>query len=189
MGRTAVKQLGAAAVLALTSVGCAAHRTENSIASTQPAVPTYHAGAGRVFDASGFSIQPPEGYVSLGRSLYHFMNFVGPSEEGFGVNFNVNLQPDDGTDISLAAAKTAVVMAALLKDYVRIEDGFVTIDGQKAFFCSGTFAWEQKQCRNLQYFIRGRNGNIYVVTFASINKTFATHRPTFERAAMTARTD
>ena len=46
------------------------------------AVPPHHTGAGRVFDKNGFSIQPPEGYSNIGRSAFHFMNFVGPSDDG-----------------------------------------------------------------------------------------------------------
>ena len=156
---------------------------------TQTTVPPHHAGAGRVFDEKGFSIEPPEGYSNIGRSAFHVMNFVGPSDDGFPANFNVNIQRDDGTDLAQAGRKTAQFMAWLLKDYFRIEDGFALIDGRKAYFCSGTFRWENTRCRNLQYFIRGKNGNIYIITFASDERTFPLHRSIFERAALTARTD
>ena len=37
--------------------------------------------------------------------------------------------------------------------------------------------------RNLQYFIRGDNGRVYILTFAAAVASFPKHRLSFERCA------
>ncbi len=140
-------------------------------------------------DRSGFSIIPPEGYVSTGATRQHFLNYLGPSETGFTVNFNVCVRSDDGTEMQRAGAKASRVMSLLLRDYKLVEHQLSNIGGHASYCSSGTFTWSAKRCRNLQYFIRGGNGRLYVITFASLEESFDRHRSTFEAAAQSIQID
>lgn len=147
-----------------------------------------HLEDGRVYDRKhDFSLVPPPSYASTGPAPHHFMNYLGPGEDGLTVNFHVNVVGDDGTPIANAAPKSQRVLRWLLQDYSCIEQGLTTIDGKDTYVCSGRFIWEGKNCRNLQYFIRGGNGRIYVLTFASLSSTYHIHLETFRRIAQTAR--
>ena len=66
-----------------------------------------------------------------------------------------------------------------------VQEGLTHVSGEKAYFVSGTFTWEGQKVRNLQYFIRGQNKRVYVLTFAAPLATFDKHRPVFEHAAQT----
>lgn len=154
-------------------------------AATQPATA---ATDGRVENREkGFSIVPPEGYVST-PSRQHFMMFLGPGENRFTTNFSVTACTDtEDTPIEQAGAKAKSVLSMFLRDYVMMEDGVTMLDGRRCYWASGTFTWEGRVVRNLQYFIRGGNGRLFVVTFATLLETFDKHRPVFERTAQTAR--
>lgn len=132
---------------------------------------------------------PPAGFASAGESIDHFLNFRGPEEGTLTVNFNISLQKDDGSPIEVAPRRVRQIMRLLLTNYVHLEEGQTVIDGKRCYYCSATFDWKGQRCRNLQYYLRGGNGMLYIVTFASLEATFARHRTDFERAALTARTD
>ena len=175
-------------LIALALTGCGSQVTP--FAATVPAAPTRHVGPGRVAEPSNrFSIVPPRGYASDGPSAEHFLRFLGPEEGGMTVNFNVTLHRDGHPDPQHAAATIRMVMGLLLKDYRQAEEGFLAIDGRDAYYCSGTFDWKGCRCRNLQYFMRGRDDRVYVITFASRESTFPAHRADFERSAATAQAD
>lgn len=150
-----------------------------------PATIQPHLSAGRVYDPQeGFSIIPPEGYHAT-ESPYHFMSFLGPGEDGFTANFNVTAQKDDGTPIEQAAPKVKHVLPMLLRKYAIVEEGFTTLAGRKVYFASGRFTWQGVGVQNLQYFIKGGNGRVYILTFASRQETFPRYRTQFEQSAST----
>jgi hypothetical protein len=151
--------------------------------------PAVHEGPGRVYAASeGFSLRPPDGYVRV-QSFNHFLSFLGPNEGSFTVNINVNSRRDDGTPLDQAGPKVRRLMTMLLADYTREQEGVTSVGGRDAYFAFGSFTWKGDACRNYQLFIRGGNGRMYVVTFASRDETFERYRPVFEECGRTIRTD
>lgn len=168
-------------LLAASSISGCPHQT---IAPKSPEAVAPHLKPGRVYEPrESFSILPPAGYHSEGQSQWHFMKFLGPCEGDFTVNFNVRGQDDDGTAIEDAGPKAKGVLDLFLRKYKRVEEGFTHIGTRTVYYSCGTFEWDGKTIKNLQYFIRGGNGRVYVITFASPIESFPQHRPVFEKTA------
>ncbi len=172
--------------MALSAAGCVQPPTSDQRAE----LARKHFGAGRAWDSErGFSIAVPEGYHDGATNWWHFMVYFGPQEGDFGVNFNVMVRDDPGTPAEQAGPEVCRANTMLLPDYKSIEQGFITIDDKKCYYSSGTFTWAGRNCRNLQYILRGANRKVYIITFASPVDSFPTHRPVFEKAARSARAD
>jgi hypothetical protein len=177
------------ACVAFVMLSCAG-TAEKRPAASSPVTPARHAGKNRVYDAgAGFSIAVPGGYRNAGASGDHFMNFQGPSEGDFAVNFNVTRCFAGPGDIDSSGPRIKSVLTCLLRDYVCLEEGNDRIDGRECYWTSGLFTWGSRRLRNLQYFLRGNNGTVYVITFASPEASFPSYRTIFESTAATARVD
>jgi hypothetical protein len=147
-----------------------------------------HKEPGRAYDAKNkFSIIPPEGWTEGSGLMGCFMVFTGPMEEGFTVNFNVNVQPETRPSRE-GMPETKRALARVLNGYVLMDEGFVTIDGREASFLSSAFDMPAGKVQNLQYFIT-TGKKVYVVTFTASQAVFEKYRPIFEKSGLSARMD
>lgn len=145
-----------------------------------------HLASNRVYDPQeGFSISVPPGWRSNGQNAFHFLTCLGPCEGAFTINLNVYGRQDDGTPVEKAKPKVMGILPMLLRDYRLVEEGFAQIAGSKAYYASGRFRWDGLEIQNLQYFIRGTNNRVYILTFAAPAHTFGKHRSSFEETART----
>ena len=160
--------------LLLSSTGCSSAR---------------HQEAGRTYDEkNSFSIILPDGWTNRGELMGAFMFAAGPTENGFAVNFNVNVQKDAATAQEVLP-KLKEVLPKITNDYRPMSEGFIEIDGKKAYFLSGTFQMGPQRLQNLQYGVPSGNGRFYTLTFTAPQDTFEKHRASFEKMAQSARID
>lgn len=184
------------ALLAGMSTGCAPGQdgspdNELAAATTQPAVPEQHAGAGRVYDPENhFSVIPPENWSLAAEARPgHFLTFYGPAGETFSPNLNVTRIKDDGTPIERVSGRVRFFMALLHEQYKMVESGWTVLNGLKVFTASATFAWDGQTVRNLQYFVRPGNGKVFVLTYHCLPGDFAEYREKFQASAQSVRVD
>lgn len=142
----------------------------------------------RVYKAGeAFSVVPPKGYVPENPGRSFLLAFVGPRVDGFGINFNVHRERGS---VAASPDKAKSILRWLLRDYRPLEEGYAIIDGRACYWLSGTFRWQGRMVRCLQYFLASHDGDdLYVLTYAAPVEAFDAHRRTFEDSALTARAD
>lgn len=114
----------------------------------------------------------------------NFIVCVGPAENGFAPNLNVNVNPESRTpEQAMPVIKGA--LSKILTNYESADEGFLTIDGKKALFLSSKFKMGQFNIQNLQYAIF-TGSKVYTITFTCLASEFAKHRPAFEQSGLTA---
>ena len=136
----------------------------------------------------GISIVPPAGYRDNGPSFWHVMNFLGPAEGDFTVNFNIWAHTDKGLDIEQAGPVLQQVAATHMPKYQLLEDGFRDLPHGKTYFACGLFRWAGRDVKCITYCLRGGNGRIYAITYSAPAETFDTHRPHFDASIETVQT-
>jgi hypothetical protein len=148
-----------------------------------------HLGLGRGYDQkNGFSIIPPVGWTNTGEAGAHFMSYLGPVDDGFAASFNVVGMQDDGTLTAIEEIARSL-KRPISPGHKLAGDGYATIDGKKSYWYCDKFTKDSMNLQGIQYIIPGGNGNLYMVTFATLESNFDKYRPIFESAAMTVVTD
>jgi hypothetical protein len=151
-----------------------------------------HTDPGRDYSQSnGFSFVPPEGWNKLPSApAGTFVAYVDPNVQGgFTTNMNVNSQADDGADLAKSLPEIKKALGALFKDYKAVDEGKTNLNGRAAIYLSSKFTLGEIPAQNLQYYIRGANKKLYVVTFTTRAADFAKSRLIFAKCAQTALTD
>jgi hypothetical protein len=149
-----------------------------------------HTGEGRVYSKeNGFSIIPPKNWNKVANSNGgSFMAFVGPNN----ANFNVRDGRDDGTPTEQIGASVKAVYPSQFKQWKLADEGFITIDGKKSYYISSQFvapSGQQGPIQMIQYFIRGNNQKVYVLSFGVSITRFDELKKLFNETATTAQTD
>ena len=147
---------------------------------------------GRVHnEENGFSFIPPDGWeVSPVMAMGAFMTYVGPQENGFRVNFNVNANPHDATPAPQCIAPTKKLLEGIFQDCVIVDDGLIRIDDRKGFFLSSKFTVMDRVVQNFQYYMFSKDGKrVYVMTYTATPESFDRYEEVFRESGMTARID
>jgi len=154
-----------------------------------------HTGEGRAYDkGNGFSIMPPKGWVTVDAPGSNaFLFYQGPKVDGVPPNFNVRSVRDDGTPVERMGAPLKEGYGSHFKQWKLADEGFVTINGKKAYFISSQYVEQRGDAifpiQNIQYCIRGNNKKLYILTFTTTPKHFDKLKKTFDDAAQTVQTD
>jgi hypothetical protein len=152
--------------------------------------PVKHTDPGRIYDKeNGFSIVPPEGYVSKGAMSGAFVFLMGPDVGHFRLSINVTVSADTGEKPEELGEQMKAAFKKILTDYAVAGEGYVTIDGKKSYWLSNTFSQGPLKLRTVQYFVRGNNKKTYAVTCASTAEAFEKYRQSFQDAALSVKTD
>jgi hypothetical protein len=129
-----------------------------------------------------FSVEPPNGWT-VEEPTYAVVAFVGPTDEGFQVNVNVQVE---ATNLSLAdyvsAGKTNL---ETYEDFTLLTEGarnrINNIDAYEVVF---TFTYNGMALKDKQvYLVTG--GNAFVVTYSALPTTYETYLPYFETSVQT----
>jgi hypothetical protein len=134
----------------------------------------------------GFSIIPPAGWIESRKMKGSFLTFSGIREGGFTPNFSVTVTDAPGTP-ELAMKAVKVDSPLLLPDYKVVDEDFVTIDGKKGFYLSGTFTHGQLRFHTLLYGIFSGPRRYYTITFTASAATFDKHKAAFKKCAESVR--
>ncbi|MCX7720404.1 MAG: DUF1795 domain-containing protein [Dictyoglomus thermophilum] len=140
----------------------------------------------------GFSIVPPEGWeVKDGKPYNLAVIFVGPADEGFMPNFNLNIVavPSEVTEINedlLREIKEELKAAGEYYGSLEfVSEGEREVSNYKGYEIvytinlSEDLTLEQKQVYVLQ------GGKFYIFTFTSLEDTFEKYLPLFEESLST----
>lgn len=144
------------------------------------------AGAARAnHAASGFSIVPPAGWTAAppGKDG-SVMAYYAPPKDNFKTNFNVRVQKDPGAPLSGIGPALKPMFAKQMKQYnwKFVKDGFRKVGGNyESYFMSSLMSMNKIDIQNLQYYVRGRNGKVYIVTFTARKNAFAAHEAMFNK--------
>ncbi|MGB9787458.1 MAG: PsbP-related protein [Dictyoglomus turgidum] len=140
----------------------------------------------------GFSIVPPEGWeVKDGKPYNLAVMFVGPADEGFMPNFNINVVnlPGEVTEINEDLISAIKVQLEAVGEYYGslefISEGVRDVSKYKGYEIVYTLnvdeslSLEQKQV----YIIY--EGRFYIFTFTSLKDNFEKYLPAFEKSLST----
>jgi hypothetical protein len=175
-----------AVLCGLSLLGCQDRRASES---AQPQAghkgwPLKHEGSGRVYVAEqGFSIAPPTDWKPLGKSPPAFIAYGRPPQDGFTVNMNVNVMPDDGSPIDAAPAQLKSAMPRAFTAWRCVEDAFVDISGRRTYRICSECEVNHVPIRLLQYILKGGNQQVYTLTFTTLPGQFDELKETFYQCA------
>lgn len=153
-----------------------------------PARPVPDAAAKGAMVAEGFSIVPPAGWEPGEARDKTFMVYLDKPKDKFRANFNVNVNPDDGTPMEKIGSLVKPMFAKQFQKWQPLEEGKITISGESCYYLSSRFNMQGNDIQNLQYYIRGKNKRMYVLTFTAKASNYKSYEPIFKQAAATIQT-
>jgi hypothetical protein len=167
------------AILAMTSAGLIACCSSPVLAAQK--------GSGRAPGAyAGFSFLPPAGWeVSTEypdpkvRLLY-----LGPTQRGFRANVNLIVEQDGGESFEEISQQAKEAYTLMLSAKVS-EEGRIQIDGKDTLYMSSDYRMGPLQIRNAQFFVRGGNGKVYILTYTATADVFESLGPAIAQSAKT----
>jgi hypothetical protein len=161
-----------------------------------------HVGPGRRYwPEHGFSMAPPRMWLPLYDQSGAVTGYQASKEglkaaelqgieDTFDPNFNLQVNRDDGTPLEAVPDQIKVAMPKQFKDWQVLDEGFVKIDGKKAYRIASSFVVAGKgqntEIHMVQYFVLSNN-KAYALTFGAGPQSFPHLRETFEQAALSAR--
>lgn len=144
------------------------------------------AKSARVTDkATGFSIVPPSGWESGDAGEDSIFVYLGEAVDGFRPNFNVNVSEDDGISMKDIGKHLKPEYAKAFPNWELADEGTLTINGLPAYFISSRFEMEGYVMQNIQYFVRGKNKQFFVLTFTALGDQYAEYESVFKQTAAT----
>jgi hypothetical protein len=154
-----------------------------------------HTGKGRVYKKKyGFSIVPPKGWAKTDHPEGGaFLVYEGPKVDGLPPNLDVRSVPDNGTPIEKWGAPLKRLYASKFEKWKLADEGFMTIDGKRAYFISSRYLRQEGNqkipIQQIQYCVPGNNKKLYILTFTTIPKHFDELRKAFDKATQSVQTD
>jgi hypothetical protein len=141
--------------------------------------------SGRARNAhAGFSFVPPAGWEASTeypdpkvRLLY-----LGPTHRGFRANVNMMVEKDSGESFEDISQQAKEAYTLMLSAKVA-EEGRITIDGKDTLYMSSAYRMGPLSIKNAQFFIRGGNGKVYILTFTTTADAFASLGPAIAQSA------
>jgi len=130
----------------------------------------------------GFSIDPPIGW-SVEEPTYAVVVFRGPTEEGFTVNVNIQVETTTASlDEYIDAGKQNLETA--LENFNLLSEGPRTINNVDAYELVFTFTYYGVTVKEKQVVLM-ENGKAFIITYAALPTTYQTYLPTFENSVQT----
>lgn len=155
-------------------------------------VPERHQGSGRVYDSEArISIVPPAEWRAFAGDKPHRLTF----ENGGGQSGNMNVLVGRAAQAPAEKFPDALKrqFAENLKEWKFVEDGFLEIDGTKAYFIVSRFVAQEgeksAEMQNAQHFLPAHKGKSYVITFTTAPSRFEKSAKLFRESAASFRGD
>lgn len=133
---------------------------------------------------AGFSFLPPAGWEASTqypdpkvRLLY-----LGPTQRGFRANVNLIVEKDSGESFEDISQQAKEAYTLMLSAKVA-EEGQIQIDGKDTLYMSSDYRMGQLSIKNAQFFIRGGNGKVYILTFTATADAFDSLGPAIAESA------
>jgi hypothetical protein len=133
---------------------------------------------------SGFSFLPPAGWevsTEYPDPRVRLM-YLGPTHRGFRANVNLTVEKDNGESFDEISRQSKEALTMLLSAK-NAEEGRIQIDGKETLYMSSNYRMGPVSLKNAQFFVRGGNGKIYILTFTTTADAFDTLGPTIAQSA------
>ncbi len=131
----------------------------------------------------GYSIAPPEGWKKNTASGQELLVYTHTDEEGENAGHMSLTATQDSTAINTLGP---LIKAAFDKQGVEWElqdDGLMKVTGQDAYFINGLFNINNTELQVVQYYIQGKPGQIYILTFTVRASAFEDYQEAIEASA------
>lgn len=169
--------------LALTAAFTFPAAAEGHSALTRSAETAFQLAQARVKDEQvGYSIAPPEGWTKATASGQELLVYT-HAEDGEHAGHMSLTVTQDATAINTLGP---MIKAAFDKQGVEWElqdDGLIKVTGQDAYFINGLFNINNTELQVVQYYIQGKPGQIYILTFTVRAEAFDDYQEAIEAAA------
>jgi hypothetical protein len=133
---------------------------------------------------AGFSFLPPAGWEASTqypdpkvRLLY-----LGPTQRGFRANVNLIVEKDSGESFEDISQQAKEAYTLMLSAKVA-EEGRIQIDGKETLYMSSDYRMGPLAIRNEQFFVRGGDGKVYILTFTTTADAFGSLGPAIAQSA------
>ena len=148
-----------------------------------------HVGKDRVYvKEAGFSVVLPSGWqTKVDPSSSPFLTSDGPNKQGTVPYFNVRFKTNGSSSVDEIAKKMKKELPEIVREWKLIEEGYVTIDGKRAYFCLSRSG--DRAPMVLTYYILGNNGKVYNLVWTTEVGVFDQYRTLYEQSALSVHTD
>lgn len=145
----------------------------------------------RAHTTKGFSLIPPAGWNrSTAKKSKYIMVYKAKPKNKFSINLNVSANPDKGVVIKSIGPVLKKQFAKQFKKWKLGEEGYMTVDGQKAYYLSSKFSMSGFDIQNLQLLVKNPKRKLfYIATFTSRAADYKANRAKFMQALKTIRFD
>ncbi len=112
--------------------------------------------------------------------------YLGPTHRGFRANVNLTVEKDSGESFDEISRQSQEALMQLLSAK-NAEEGRIQIDGKETLYLSSNYRMGPLSLKNAQFFVRGGNGKIYILTFTTAAEAFDTLGPAIARSAQSVK--
>jgi hypothetical protein len=95
---------------------------------------------------------------------------------------NLIVETDTGESFDDIAKQAKAELTTLLSAKIA-EEGRIVIDGKETLYISSAYRIGPLSLRNAQFFVRGGNGKVYIVTYSAAADTFDRLGPAIAQSA------
>ena len=145
-----------------------------------------HSGENRIrADSHAFSLVPPQGWIRE-NTPPNILTFKDTVNHGFAANLTVGAANYSGRPAVKDFPEK--MRADLPSRFTIVDDGFMIIDEEKAYFVRSSVTIDGLELLNIQYFLpRGRT--MYSISFASAASAFDRYDSTLQSMLSSVRAD
>lgn len=164
-------------------------------AKVLPLPPNFAVEAGgRIKDkATGASIVPPPGWQLSSIIVQRFptpgkpvMTLIGPEKDGYRANLNIHYLPQDpGHPLASLGDYIRTKVSKQIPGWKEGDKGALKLGNKDAYAYSSGFPMDKITVRNIQYFVRGNQKKMYILTFTGLEKDYGALKPLFLKYAQT----
>jgi len=132
-----------------------------------------------------FSVDPPSGWTVDDTITFAAVVFYGPTEEGFRVNVNVQVESLPASMTAEQYADTAKeTLSTFFYNFTLVSEGSRVINNVDAYELVFTFTQATVNVKEKQVYLV-RNKKAYIVTYAALPTTYQKYLTTFESSVET----
>jgi hypothetical protein len=114
------------------------------------------------------------------------MTLIGPEKDGYRANLNMHYLPQDpGHPLASLGDYIRTKLSKNIPGWKEGDKGALKLGNKDAYAYSSGFTMGKMTVRNVQYFVRGNQKRMYILTFTGLEKDYAALKPLFLKYAQT----
>ncbi len=114
------------------------------------------------------------------------MTLIGPEKDGYRANLNIHYLPQDpGHPLPSLGEYIRTKVSKKIPGWKEGDKGALKLGNKEAYAYSSGFPMDKITVRNVQYFVRGNQKKMYILTFTGLEKDYVALKPLFLKYAQT----